>query len=281
VSHLLDALIAGGGLAALAWVLARGLFAAPVFARRNVRGVDVPVGVGVLAVLAVAGTHAAMTILDAVTEEAPVEPAARLLVLVAVLGFGLLGAIDDLAGDHADKGFVGHVRAIGEGRLTTGGLKLVGGAILGLCVAGPLVDGVGELFLGAAVVALSANTANLFDRAPGRLTKVALVVAVALVAVTPEAERPLLVGVAAMVGAALGLFWFDLREELMLGDAGANPLGAALGAGVVLTTGATTQLVVLAALVVVNVAGDRVSFSAAIERVGPLRALDDLGRRPR
>jgi UDP-N-acetylmuramyl pentapeptide phosphotransferase/UDP-N-acetylglucosamine-1-phosphate transferase len=263
-------------------MLAKGLFAAPVFARRNVRGVDVPVAVGVLAVLAAAGAHAGMTVLDAVSRDVRgAELPARLLVLVAVLGFGLLGAIDDLAGDHADKGFAGHVRAIADGRLTTGGLKLVGGGILGLCVVGPVAPGTGELFLGAAVVALSANTANLFDRAPGRLTKVAVVAAAALVLATPEAERTLLVGVAAVVGAVLGLFWFDLREELMLGDAGANPLGAALGLGVVLTTGTAVQLVVLGALVVVNVAGDRVSFSAAIERVAALRAVDQLGRRPR
>jgi hypothetical protein len=33
-------------------------------------------------------------------------------------------------------------------------------------------------------------------------------------------------------------------------------------------------------LVAVNVAGDRVSFSALIDRTGPLRTLDQLGRRP-
>ncbi|MEZ5178487.1 MAG: hypothetical protein R2746_09430 [Acidimicrobiales bacterium] len=68
----------------------------------------------------------------------------------------------------------------------------------------------------------------------------------------------------------------DLREALMLGDAGANVLGAATG--VVLSTGWSPRwsLVVLVAL---NAASEVVSFSRAIDSVAPLRAIDRLGRR--
>ncbi len=281
MTRLVFALVAGGGLGAAAWLGGRGLFASPIFARRNVRDVDVPVGVGVLAVLALVAVDAVLVVIDQARDVAPAAALSTLLVLVTALGFGLLGMVDDLVGDHGDKGFRGHLRALRSGRLTTGGLKLVGGGLIGLLVAGMVADGIGRLLLGAAVVALGANTANLFDRAPGRVTKVALVVFVALVALTPAAERAQLVSVAALTGAVSGLFLFDLREELMLGDAGANPLGAVLGVGVVLTTGATTQLVVVAVLVAANVAGERVSFSACIDRVAPLRVLDQLGRRAR
>jgi len=99
-----------------------------------------------------------------------------------------------------------------------------------------------------------------------------------LVATASASDRPALVGVVAVVGACAGLLAFDLREQLMLGDAGANPLGAALGLGVVLSTGAVAQLAVLVVLVAANVAGERVSFHAVIRRTAPLRALDDLGR---
>jgi UDP-GlcNAc:undecaprenyl-phosphate GlcNAc-1-phosphate transferase len=281
VSRLVAAFLLGAGVAGLAWAAARQLFAAPVFARRNVRGVDVPVGAGLLAVLAVVAVQAVFGLFDVGSTRLGADGLGRVLVAVTALGFGLLGTIDDLVGDHGDKGFRGHLRALVAGRLTTGGLKLVGGGLLALGVVAPVAGDVWGLVVGAAVVALAANTANLFDRAPGRVTKVALVAFAALVALTPGDERLALVGVSALVGGVIGLFRHDLAEELMLGDAGANPLGAVLGLGVVLTTATVTQLVVLVVLVVANVAGERVSFSAVIARTPALQALDDLGRRPR
>lgn len=281
MTRVLAATFLGLGLAGVSWYGARRLFAAPVFARRNVRGVDVPVGVGLLAVLAAVAVQAVFGLVDVGRGEVGADALGRVLAVVTALGFGLLGIIDDLVGDHGDKGFRGHLRALRAGRLTTGGLKLVGGGVIGLAVVAPVADDVARLLLGAVLVALGANTANLFDRAPGRATKVALVVFVVLVAITPDGERLALVGVAAVVGSVLGLFRSDLAEELMLGDAGANPLGAVLALGVVLTTDVVVQVLVLVLLVAVNVAGERVSFSAVIARTPALRALDDLGRRPR
>jgi UDP-N-acetylmuramyl pentapeptide phosphotransferase/UDP-N-acetylglucosamine-1-phosphate transferase len=65
----------------------------------------------------------------------------------------------------------------------------------------------------------------------------------------------------------------------MLGDAGANALGGALGLGVVMAGSGTTRLVVLAMLVAVNLASEVVSFSRVIDAVPPLRLLDRAGRR--
>ncbi|MBA3281051.1 MAG: hypothetical protein H0U29_02365 [Acidimicrobiia bacterium] len=280
MTRILAALFLGLGVAGATWLAARGLFASPIFARRNVRGVEVPVGAGILAVLTVVAVQACFGVADVARDVVGDDSRGRILAVATGLGFGLVGIVDDLVGDHGDKGFGGHLRALGSGRLTTGGLKLLGGGLMSLGVGAYVADDVGELLVAASVIALGANTANLFDRAPGRVTKVALVAFAVLVVVTPGAERFGLVGVAALVGAVAGLFVFDLSEQLMLGDAGANPLGAVLGLGVVLTTGTVTQLVVLGVLVAVNVAGDRVSFSALIDRTGPLRTLDQLGRRP-
>lgn len=280
MTRILAALFLGVGVSGATWLAARGLFASPIFARRNVRGVEVPVGAGILAVLTVVAVQACFGVADVARDVVGDDSRGRILAVATGLGFGLVGIVDDLVGDHGDKGFGGHLRALGSGRLTTGGLKLLGGGLMSLGVGAYVADDVGELLVAASVIALGANTANLFDRAPGRVTKVALVAFAVLVVVTPGAERFGLVGVAALVGAVAGLFVFDLSEQLMLGDAGANPLGAVLGLGVVLTTGTVTQLVVLGVLVAVNVAGDRVSFSALIDRTGPLRTLDQLGRRP-
>jgi UDP-N-acetylmuramyl pentapeptide phosphotransferase/UDP-N-acetylglucosamine-1-phosphate transferase len=66
----------------------------------------------------------------------------------------------------------------------------------------------------------------------------------------------------------------------MLGDAGANVVGAVLGLGVVLGRGEVTRITALVVLVVANVAAELVSFSSVIDRVRPLRWLDRLGQLP-
>jgi hypothetical protein len=87
-----------------------------------------------------------------------------------------------------------------------------------------------------------------------------------------------MLGVAVVAGAVSVLLVPDLREQLMLGDAGANPIGAALGLGVVLTFSPTVRTVVLVVVLVLNLVSERVSFSSVIRSVAPLRVLDDLGR---
>src|SRR5699024_7384107 len=69
------------------------------------------------------------------------------------------------------------------------------------------------------------------------------------------------------------------RERGMLGDAGANVLGAAVGAAATRRLSAPSLLTVLASVVSLTLASERISFSAVIERTPALRALDRLGRR--
>jgi hypothetical protein len=66
----------------------------------------------------------------------------------------------------------------------------------------------------------------------------------------------------------------------MLGDTGANLLGAVLGLAVVLEASRPVRTVVLVALILLNLASERVSFSAVIDRTPGLRQFDRLGRRP-
>jgi len=162
--------------------------------------------------------------------------------------------------------------------VTTGALKLFGGGALALLVVAPFVgESPGRLLADAALVALCANLANLFDRAPGRAIKASVgAFLVLLVAVRHTGD---LSATAVVVGAALGLFLDDLHERLMLGDAGSNVLGAVLGLGVVAACGPAARDVTLVAVAALNVAGELVSFSRVIEAVPPLRALDHAGRR--
>lgn len=268
-------------LGALLWTACRTTFEAPILQRRNYRGVDVPVGAGVVLVLAVIVTEALLSVAEVLGRDVGThEAVSRWSTLVVALGFGLLGIFDDLAAHGDDRGFRGHLTGIVKGRLTTGGLKLFGGGVLAVvAVRAAGADDLAHLVVGAALVALAANLGNLFDRAPGRCTKVAVIAALVLVAVAGAGERASLVGAAAVVGAGVGLIAFDLREQLMLGDAGANVLGAALGLGVVLTCGLAAQVGVLVVVAALNVISESVSFSRVIESVAPLRWLDRVGRR--
>ena len=89
-------------------------------------------------------------------------------ILLAWLGLGLL---DDLRGSGTPKGVRGHLRALAQGRPTTGTIKLFAGGMLALLSAW-LSVGASPLHLlaipvAALLIALSANALNLFRPAPG------------------------------------------------------------------------------------------------------------------
>jgi hypothetical protein len=104
----------------------------------------------------------------------------------------------------------------------------------------------------------------------------------ALLAVGARAGgRPAAVStVAAPAGAALALLREDLGERAMLGDAGANALGAMLGVAAAASLGRPARIAVLAGITGLTAASEVVSFTKVIERTPPLRWLDMLGRRP-
>ena len=275
------------GLLAVRLLVGAGhdLLRAPALERPNRRGRTVPTAMGVLAVLAVVLVEAGRSLLGAFgVGDAPGD-AARLLVLVACVGFGLLGLLDDVAGTQSDHGFRGHLGALfSHGRITTGLVKIVGGGALAVVLvnaghaghAGHAGISGARVVADALLVALAANMTNLFDRAPGRAIKVGLLawLPIALVAGADSVG----LAVAPVVGAFAGLLADDLHERLMLGDAGSNVIGAVLGLAVVLECSPATRTIVLAVLVLFTLASELFSFSRVIERVSVLRRLDELGR---
>jgi UDP-N-acetylmuramyl pentapeptide phosphotransferase/UDP-N-acetylglucosamine-1-phosphate transferase len=279
VKSILAAIVVGYLAARLTWLSTRPLFALPALVRHNFRGRALPTAAGIvlpLAALLVEGGRAIVASFG--VGDGPAR-GVRLLVLAAALGFGLLGFIDDLAGAGPDRGFRGHLGALARGRVTTGVLKLIGGGVLALVLVAPFeVEAPGRLLADAALVALCANLANLFDRAPGRTIKAGMGGFLLLLAAVRSSED--MSGIAVVIGATLGLFLDDLHERLMLGDAGANVIGAVLGLGVVAVCAPATRDLALVAVAALNVAGELVSFSRVIDSVPPLRAVDQAGRRP-
>ncbi|MBW3536306.1 MAG: hypothetical protein KY395_00870 [Actinobacteria bacterium] len=262
---------------AAAWMAMRPVFGHEILSRRNFRNRELPVagGLALVAGVVVAGS---LWVLARVLVDDSGASGPEISVGLAVVGFGLLGFVDDILGSGQDRGFRGHVRGLLHGRLGAGGLKLVGGGALAVVVASVGGSSPAWLFVDAVLIALAANLFNLFDLAPGRALKISAVVFV-VIAVAGGATATLRAPAVA-VGAALALAWPDLRERVMLGDTGANPLGAVIGLAVVLTASPTTRLLVMVGLVVLNAASEVVSFSRIIERVALLRMFDRLGRMP-
>lgn len=262
------------------WWATRPVLAIPALQRTNYRDHRLPTAAGLVVVLTVIAAQGVVILADAGGWSFdPATADTRAMVLVAALGLGFLGLLDDLAGAGQSGGFRGHLSALARGHLTTGSLKLFGGGAVGvLAVAGPRSGSIGRILLDAALVALCANLANLFDRAPGRTLKVALVGFVVLAAATQA--PPELAGVALVMGAAAALLVPDLREELMIGDVGANVVGGVLGLALVLSTAPEVRTVALVVVAGLNLASEVVSFSRVIDATPPLRALDRAGRRP-
>jgi hypothetical protein len=115
---------------------------------------------------------------------------------------------------------------------------------------------------------------NLLDLRPGRALKAGALLG-----------APLAVGrrggvAAGTLGAGAALLPSDLGEEIMLGDAGANALGALLGVALAARTGTAGRAVALTLLAGLTAASEKVSFTKVIQDTPWLRDLDELGRRP-
>ncbi|BCJ74213.1 hypothetical protein CS0771_37570 [Catellatospora sp. IY07-71] len=206
--------------------------------------------------------------------------------LAAGLSGGAVGLYDDIVGarpdQRGDKGFRGHLRALREGRVTSGLVKIAGVGAGALAAAALLPDRRGrgrlgravEVALGAGVIAGSANLYNLLDLRPGRALKAGLLVGAPLTATRAG-------GLAAgPVGASAGLLPDDLGEEIMLGDSGANALGALLGVAATARTGLLGRAALLTGLGALTLASEKVSFTKVIERTPVLREIDAWGRLP-
>jgi UDP-N-acetylmuramyl pentapeptide phosphotransferase/UDP-N-acetylglucosamine-1-phosphate transferase len=206
-------------------------------------------------------------------------------VAAAVVGTvsGLVGGYDDLAGARPeqarDKGLAGHLAALRAGRVSAGAVKVAGigaaaavAAVLTRNSRGPgsLVDGV----LTTGLVAGTANLLNLLDLRPGRAAKAGALVAAATLG-GPAGGL-----VAGPLGATLAVLPEDLGERVMLGDCGANALGALLGLRLASIPGRAPRAGLLAGVVALTLASEKVSFTRVIEATPGLRELDRLGRRP-
>jgi len=272
--HALAFLVALLAAAILAPALLRALSGGG-HTRRNYRGRALPFPFGVLT-LGAAPIALIPLLLLAQLASTQVLPARLLPIAVYALGVLALGLLDDTLAPDAPRGWRGHAAATLRGELSTGALKAAGSLGLALLAMSYLGLSNGRWLLAAGVLVLATNAFNLLDLRPGRATK-AFVLLGAGLAIGSAELRPLwALGLFAAPALVAGLY--DLRERAMLGDTGANLLGALAGLWLVLTLSGTGQLVALALLAIITLYGELRSISALIERTPVLRQLDAWGR---
>jgi UDP-GlcNAc:undecaprenyl-phosphate GlcNAc-1-phosphate transferase len=209
---------------------------------------------------------------------------ARAAALLAGLGSGALGAYDDLRGATSTKGFKGHLTALARGEVTSGAVKVLGIGATGITAAALVSSGPADTAVNGALIAGSANLANLFDLRPGRAIKVGMLAGAPLLAASVVGRGPGAAGAAVLaaipLGAAAALLPEDLGERAMLGDAGANALGALLGLAAATRLGRPGRLVLLGTVAALTAASEKISFTRVIAANPVLHRLDMLGRRP-
>lgn len=304
--------VVGAGIgvcAGLGYVLRRKRVKASQWERTNFHGVTVSLRGGVaMAGAAVASAAVASALSD--------QPRAALGGVVASLGGGLAGYIDDVDqgahdGGKVAKGLKGHLGALAHGQVTTGVIKIAGigaSALAASALVGSKATSVSgkaaDLALNTVLIAGTANLANLLDLRPGRALKATVLVATPLsyfscaAAKTPasgasgaasatpaapasasgaSAQRLLASGLNA---AAITALVEDLQETTMLGDTGANAAGALLGTSLAANDSWKLRLGTTLGVVGLILASEKVSFSKVIAANPALNWLDQLWRRP-
>ena len=287
--------VVGAGIgvcAGLGYVLRRKRIKASQWERTNFHGVTVSLRGGV----AMAGASVASA---AVASAFSDQPRAALGGLVASLGGGVAGYIDDVDqgahdGGKVAKGLKGHLGALAHGQVTTGVIKIAGigaSALAASALVGSKATSVSgkaaDLALNTVLIAGAANLANLLDLRPGRALKATVLVAAPLSyfscadAKTPaspaSAQRLLASGLNA---AAITALVEDLQETTMLGDTGANAAGALLGTSLAANDSWKLRLGTTLGVVGLILASEKVSFSKVIAANPALNWLDQLWRRP-
>lgn len=227
------------------------------------------------------------------------SPAYAAAAATAGLTAGAVGLYDDVADAKGEKakGFKGHVGALLKGRMSAGLIKVLGISTAGIASAAlidlqngeltderrPLVRRLWNVGVGGGVIAGAANVINLFDLRPGRALKVVTLASAPLSRPAgPKSRRRTAAGgantalaVSAAAGAAMAE---DLDGKTMLGDGGANALGALLGLAYIARTGMIGRHVALAGVAALIATSEKVSFTKVIAETPVLRELDELGR---
>ncbi len=257
--------------------------------KRNYRGADVLAGLGIVWFIWLVAIWVGSALLGLLDCDQPGWMSPVLAAFPLLAGTCALGMFDDWMGDSSSRGFKGHFRQLSRCVLTTGMVKLLGIGALSLATAAAMADvsepwWVLRLIFATFAMALFANLMNLFDLRPLRASKVYIICIALCAAALVLSHRidlswmDILCLAIACLGPVLAIGYFDAREVAMLGDAGANTMGALVGYLFSLALPIWLLIPMTAILLAVNLLSERVSFTQAIEKNLVLRRLDRLFR---
>ncbi|MGI5921340.1 MAG: hypothetical protein ACOX6I_06360 [Syntrophomonadaceae bacterium] len=266
------------GLAALAGIVIEGcllfllvnMLKESGAVRKNFQGIDIPVSAGLSFPMTV------MLVFIGYRFFSWYDDSYQLFIF-GLMSISFLGFIDDMLGQRDTLGFKGHLGSLARGKLTTGGLKALGGGMiaffLSLFIAGNTID----IIINTLVMALFTNMLNLLDLRPGRAVK-GFIFFVVLLVVLAAARVDWLI-LAPLFGAVLYYFRLDLKAQVMMGDAGSNVLGLALGFIAATNLNQVTRIGILVFLIAIHIYTEKYSLTDTINRVRLLRVIDQMGRR--
>lgn len=272
----------------MTWVLLphlTRLFISGGLIERNYRGVSLVRGIGVVFPLAWMFS-------------VPFSLGLRILGFQAAALYGmmlfsvcLVGFLDDVFGTKSTKGIRGHFSGLLEGNVSTGVIKAMVIIVTSLPVAAFGSRDLLDLLKNASIIAMSANVYNAFDVKPGRSLKsywTAMGISFLVMSIQRNTVTTLASGSSLktheglaltlpLVASTLVYGFYDLSERTMMGDAGANGIGASLGFLVIFTFGPELRNVTFLLLLGMQLLIEVTSLSKVVERLRILRFLDTIG----
>lgn len=237
--------------------------------RKNYLGVDIPVSVGISLPMVMIMVFSLFKLLSWFEVN-------YLVFLLGIMTICLLGFIDDMLGQRDTLGFKGHFGQLFRGKLTTGGLKALGGGLIAFFLAIFLSATWYEIILNTFIIALCTNMLNLLDLRPGRAGKGFLVFLLIIIALAQGKIDWVLL--APILGALLAYLPYDLKAAVMMGDAGSNVLGLILGYFCIAFLPLPMRIGTLVFLILLHIYTEKYSLTKTIEQNSILRAIDNWGR---
>lgn len=197
--------------------------------------------------------------------------------LIGISTIGFAGILDDMIGETDIKGLKNHISSFVHGHPTTGFIKAFIGVLISAIISIGIFKNISDFLLNVLIIALFTNTLNLMDVRPGRCAKAFLFIGIfifisninSIISIFPLGITLIIVTV---------YIFYDLKELCMLGDTGSNILGITLGYYSAFCYYTFIKLVIVFALIIINIAAERISISTIISKNKLLNYLDSLGR---